>query len=218
MAMHRGKLCEPIAVVGAGRIRRALAQALLMQRYKVRFGVPDPARHVGLAAQFKGRATVGSVSEAIGPTAIVILATPYGAALQVSREVGDWQHRVLVDATNPIAPGMVGLLVGTVSSGAQEIALLARGARVVKDFNSACFENLNDPHHPGSSLFMPVAGDDAEALQKAIALTTLIDSDAIDVGELSAARHAEPWAMLWIETAIRQGHDRGFGFLRSSRV
>jgi 8-hydroxy-5-deazaflavin:NADPH oxidoreductase len=215
--MNRDRLDAPIAVIGAGRVGQALARALVAKRYKVRFGVPDPARHAGLVTQFKGQATVSVVGEAIEPAAIVILATPYGAALQVARDVADWQYRILVDATNPIAPGMDGLLVGTVSSGVQQIALLAYGARVVKAFNSTGFENLANPRYPSGSLFMPVAGDDAEARQKVITLATLIGFDAVDLGELAAARYIEPWAMLWIEMAMRQGHGRRFGFIRAGK-
>jgi 8-hydroxy-5-deazaflavin:NADPH oxidoreductase len=215
--MNNGKLGAPIAVVGAGRAGQALAQALVAKRYQVRFGVPDPVRHATLAPQFRNQATVSVVSEAIEPASIVILATPYSAALQVARDIPDWRQRILVDASNPIAPGMDGLLVGTVTSGAQQIALQANQARVVKAFNTTGFENLANPRYPGGSLFMPVAGDDAEARHKVIALATLIGFDAVDLGELSAARYIEPWAMVWIEMAMRQGHGRRFGFLRASR-
>jgi 8-hydroxy-5-deazaflavin:NADPH oxidoreductase len=202
-----------IAIIGAGRVGQSLARALTAKRYRVRFGVPDPGRHGSLAARFRGMVTVGTVSDAIGPVTVVIMATPYAAALQVARDVGDWGDRILVDATNPIAPGMDGLLVGTVTSGAQQIALQAHGARVVKAFNSTGFENLADPQGPGGSLFMPVAGDDAEARHKVIALATLIGFDAVDLGSLAAARYIEPWAMVWIEMAMRLGHGRRFGFI-----
>jgi predicted dinucleotide-binding enzyme len=206
-----------IAIIGAGAVGLALAQALIEQHEPVRFGVPEPARHADLPRRFQGLATVGTVSEAIAPVDTVILATPYAAALQVARDVPDWQHRILIDATNPIAPGLAGLLVGTTTSGAQQIALLANGARVVKAFNSTGAENLADPRYPGASLFMPVAGDDAQARQKVIALATLIGFDAMDMGTLAAARYIEPWAMLWIEMAVRQGHGRGFGFVCAQR-
>jgi predicted dinucleotide-binding enzyme len=74
--MNHDRLGAPIAVAGAGRVGQALARALMAKRYKIRFGVPDPARHAALAAQFKGLATVSGLSEAIEPAAIVILATP----------------------------------------------------------------------------------------------------------------------------------------------
>jgi hypothetical protein len=50
-----------------------------------------------------------------------------------------------------------------------------------------------------------------------ITLATLIGFDAVDLGELASARYIEPWAMVWIEMAMRQGHGRRFGFVRAGR-
>ena len=179
--------------------------------------MPDPARYADLPARYKGGVTVGTVSDAIDGVDMAILATPYAAALQVAKDVADWGNRILIDATNPIAPGMTGLLVGTTTSGAQEIARLAHRARVVKAFNTTGFDNMVKPNYPGGSLFLPVAGDDAEARRKVIALATLIGFDAVDLGGLAAARYLEPWAMVWIEMAMRLGHGRNFGFIRQQR-
>lgn len=207
-----------IAIIGAGRVGQALAQALVDQRYAVRFGVPEPARHAALPDRFEGRASVHTVAEAIGPVETVILATPYAAALQVAREVADWGHRIVVDATNPIAPAMAGLMLGTTTSGAEQIAAVARGARVVKCFNTTGFENLADPQYPAGALFMPLAGDDAAARQRVRALATLIGFDPVDLGGLAAARYLEPWAMVWIEMSMRLGHGRAFGFVCQRRT
>ncbi len=207
-----------IAIIGAGRVGQALAHSLVAQRDTVRFGVPEPARHVDLPARFEGRASVHTVAEAIGPAGTVILATPYAAALQVARDVADWAQRILIDATNPIAPGMAGLLVGTTTSGAEQIAAAANRARVVKCFNTTGFENTAQPQYPAGALFMPVAGDDADARQKVVALATLIGFDAVDMGALAAARYLEPWAMVWIEMAMRLGHGRQFGFVCQRRT
>jgi 8-hydroxy-5-deazaflavin:NADPH oxidoreductase len=202
-----------IAIIGAGRVGQALAQALVTQRYTVRFGVPEPARHAQLPARFKGRASVHPVAEAIEPVELAILATPYPAGLQVARDTADWAQRILVDATNPIAPSMAGLLVGTTTSGAEQIAAAARHARVVKCFNTTGFENLSKPQYPAGALFMPLAGDDAAARQRVLALATLIGFEPVDMGGLAAARYLEPWAMVWIEMAMRLGHGRRFGFV-----
>lgn len=206
-----------LAIIGAGHVGQALAQALVARRHGVRFGVPDPARYAELPSRYPGGVTVGTVNEALEGADLAILATPYAAALQVARDVADWGNRILVDATNPIAPGLSGLLVGTTTSGAQEIARLARRARVVKAFNTTGFDNMASPDYPGGSLFMPVAGDDVEARREVIALATQIGFDAVDLGDLSAARHLEPWAMVWIEMAMRLGHGRDFGFIRQQR-
>lgn len=203
-----------LAIIGAGNVGQALARGFIDKGYRVRFGVPEPAKYAALPAQFDGRASVHPVDEAIAPCEVAILAVPYGAAVQVARDVADWRHRVLVDATNPIAAGMNGLSVGTTSSGAEEVARHAHNARVVKAFNTTGFDNMLAPHYPGGDLFMPVAGDDAQARAKVIALATLIGFDAADLGPLAAARYLEPWAMVWIQMAVRLGHGRRFGFVR----
>jgi predicted dinucleotide-binding enzyme len=209
-----------LAIIGAGHVGQALAQALLAKRYRIRFGVPDPAKHADLPSRYKdkGEVTVSTVSEAIESVEMAILAIPYGAALQVARHVADWGNRILIDATNPIAPGMTGLLVGTTTSGAEEIARLAHRARLVKAFNTTGFDNMVRPDYPGGGLFMPVAGDDADSRRRVIALATLLGFDAVDLGGLAAARYLEPWAMVWIKMAMRLGHGRNFGFIRQQRI
>jgi predicted dinucleotide-binding enzyme len=200
-----------LAILGAGRVGRSLGRAFAERSYHVRFGVTDPDKHRDLAAD--PRFSVGRVAEAIAPCEVVVLATPYASALHLATDVGDWGGRILVDATNPIAPGMSGLLVGTTSSGAQEIAARARNARVVKAFNTIGFEHYGHAHTPAGGLFLPVAGDDAEAKRKVLALAALVGFDAVDMGKLDAARYTEPLAMVWIELATRLGHGRDFGFV-----
>jgi len=206
-----------IAIIGAGHVGQALARAFLAKSHRIRFGVPDPGKLADLPARYGQGVTVGTVNEAIEGVETALLATPYAAALQVARDVEDWDNRILIDATNPIAPGMAGLLVGTTTSGAMEIARLARHARVVKAFNTTGFENLADPRYPGGGLFLPVASDDAQARRKVLELAKSMGFDAVDLGGLSASRYMEPWAMVWIEMAMRLGHGRNFGFVRQQR-
>ena len=97
------------------------------------------------------------------------------------------------------------------------LSRLAHRARVVKAFNTTGFDNMLNPAYPGGALFLPVAGDDAEARRKVIALATLTGFDAVDLGGLAAARYLEPWAMVGIEMAMRLGHGRNFGFIRQQR-
>lgn len=201
----------PLAILGAGQVGQALGRVLVARGCSLRYGVPEPAKYRQLEDD---RVSVGTVAEAIAPAELVILATPYAAALQVARSVADWQGRILVDATNPIAPGLSGLLLGTTSSGAETLAQAAPSARVVKAFNTTGFENLADPHFPSGDLFMPVAGDDPPARQQVLALATLMGFDAVDVGGLKVARYLEPAAMVWITMAVRGGQGRRFGFLR----
>jgi predicted dinucleotide-binding enzyme len=203
-----------VAILGAGNVGTALGGAFAARGITVRYGVTDPAKHAALAG---AGTSVHAVVDALEGAGVAILATPYAAALDIAAAIPDWGGRVLIDATNPIAPGLSGLIVGTTTSGAEQIAARARGARVTKAFNTTGFENMRDPAYPAGALFMPVAGDDDEARARTIALARRIGFDTADLGPLAAARYLEPWAMLWIEMAYRRGQGRDFGFVRATR-
>jgi len=207
----------PIGIIGAGNVGIALASALIAKGETVVFGAPNPGKYRDTVAALGPAASIGPVDDAITASDIVILATPYAAALEVAAARADWGNRIIIDATNPLAPGLAGLSVGTSTSGAEEIARAARNARVVKAFNTTGAENMADSRYPGGTVFMPVCGDDAPARDRVIELATLIGFDAVDCGDLSAARYLEPFAMVWIHLAIRLGHGRSFAFARLHR-
>lgn len=206
-----------ISIIGAGNVGLALAKAFVAKGESVVFGVRDPAKHAAAVAALGPNASVGPAQQAIASSDLVILAVPYAAAETVARSVTDWEARILVDATNPLAPGLAGLSIGTTTSGAEEIAKAAAGARVVKAFNTTGAENLADSHYAAGRVFMPICGDDADARARVVALATLIGFDAVDCGGLAAARYLEPFAMTWIHMAIKLGYGRRFAFARLQR-
>lgn len=201
-----------IAIIGAGNVGMALGTALTQRGERVVFGVPDPQKYQKAVEGLGVLARITSAGEAIAAGDVVILAVPYSAVPAIAQSVSDWQSKILVDATNPLAAGLAGLTIGTTTSAAEELAKLARGARVVKAFNTTGAENMADSRYAGGSPWMPVCGDDADARQKVLALATLIGFDAVDCGPLSAARYLEPFAMTWIHLAFKQGMGRKFAF------
>jgi 8-hydroxy-5-deazaflavin:NADPH oxidoreductase len=208
---------KAIGILGAGNVGTALAHALIAKGEAVVLGVPSPDKYRDAVAGLGPGATISTTESLIEASDLVILATPYAAALGIARSRPDWGNRILVDATNPLAAGLAGLSVGTTTSGAEEIAKTARGARVVKAFNTTGAENMADSHYAGGAVFMPVCGDDAEARNRVITLAMLIGFDAVDLGDLKAARYLEPFAMTWIHMALRLGHGRNFAFGRLRR-
>ena len=147
----------------------------------------------------------------------MILAVPYAAALAIAQARADWQGRVLVDATNPLAPGLAGLSLGTSTSGAEQIAERARGARVVKAFNTTGAETMADSASPGP------ADDAGGRRRRRGAPAGAGTGHAVRLrrhrhGPLSAARYLEPLAMVWIHLAFKQGQGRRFAFARLPRA
>ncbi|MGE4072901.1 MAG: NADPH-dependent F420 reductase [Lysobacterales bacterium] len=201
-----------IAILGAGNVGQALAQNLGRIGHSVHFGVPDPQKHLEIAAHLGAR--IDSVNDAIAEAELVILAVPYAAALDIAVAVPDWQGRILIDASNPIAPGFAGLSVGTHTSAAEQVAERARNARVVKCFNVTGAENMANPGTGEGAVFMPVASDDDAARATVVALAESMGFDAIDAGALAAARYLEPFAMTWIHLAYARGQGRNWAFAR----
>jgi hypothetical protein len=207
-----------ISIIGAGNVGMALGSAFTRRGQSVVFGVPDPEKYREAVSDLGDAASVASTAQAIAAGDVVILAVPYAALPAIAQSVPDWQGKILIDASNPLASGLSGLVLGTSTSGAEELAKLARGARVVKAFNTTGAENMADTRYPGGAPMMPVCGDDAEARQRVMALATLIGFDAVDLGPLMAARYLEPLAMTWIHLAIKQGHGRKFAFAMLRRA
>ncbi|ARV19887.1 hypothetical protein AEP_02962 [Curvibacter sp. AEP1-3] len=201
-----------IAIIGAGNVGMALGQALTRRGETVVFGVPEPQKYKVAVAVLGERARLTGTADAIAGADLIILAVPHTATAGIAQSVADWQGRVLVDATNPLAPGLAGLTLGTTTSGAEVLAQQARGARVVKAFNCTGAENMAEAGYAGGLPMMPVCGDDADARQHVMALATLIGFEAVDMGPLMAARYLEPFAMTWIHLAFRQGMGRRFAF------
>jgi predicted dinucleotide-binding enzyme len=206
-----------ISIIGAGNVGRALARALTYKGETVVFGVPDPAKYREAVGKLGKSVSITTTISAIAASDIVILAVPYAAAAAIATSVADWRGKVLVDATNPIAPGLDGLSLGTTTSGGEEIAKLAKGAHVVKAFNTTGAENMADSRYANGQPLMLICGDDAQARGRVAALASLIGFDAVDCGSLSAARYLEPFAMTWIHMAIKLGYGRNFAFARLKR-
>lgn len=200
-----------IAILGAGNVGTALGRAFAARGESVYFGVPNPVKYAALASSLPN-ARVGIVADAVREAQIVVLATPFAAAQEALRQAGALDGKILIDCTNPLKPDLSGLLTGPEESGAERIAAWARGARVVKAFNTTGAENMTNPAYRNGQALMLVCGDDEAARLQVVALAARIGFDAVDAGSLAIARLLEPLAMLWIHLAFRAGLGRDFAF------
>lgn len=194
-----------IAIIGAGRVGRALGTRWSAGAHDVVYGVRDPAdpKHTGLTAT--------TPTEAVRDAAVVVIALPWAATETVVRglEVGD---AVVIDATNPLAAGARELAEHPDLSGAQLVAEWSGSGRVVKAFNTTGSQNMADSAYPGGRPLMPLAGDDAEAKQVVAELAAELGFDPVDTGPLAAARDLEHLASIWIRLAYPLGNGPGIAF------
>jgi 8-hydroxy-5-deazaflavin:NADPH oxidoreductase len=202
-----------LAIIGAGSVGGTLGRRWAELGHRVCFGVRDlkDADANTLVAGIKGEARLATVRDAAADAEVVVLATPYAANAQAIAAAGDLAGKILVDVTNPLTPNLT-LAVGFASSGAEEVAKLARGARVYKAMNQVGYEIMADPSFAEAKPVMFVAGDEPSGKQVVLDLVSALGFDAIDAGELQIARLLEPYAMLWIHLMVRRKLGRRFAF------
>ncbi len=207
-----------IGIIGAGNVGGALGQSWAKAGHHIKFGVRDPndAKHRALLEACGSKASAGSNAQAAAFGQVIALATPWDATQPALAACGNLQGKVLVDCTNPLrfTPGSgLELAIGHTVSGGETVAHWAKGARVVKAFNTYGFENLADASYPNYGGLKPVmwlAGDDADARQIVSRLAADIGFQPLDTGDLKTARLLEATAMLWIHLALVQKAGAGF--------
>ena len=165
-----------IGIIGNGNVGSALARGLERGGYPVRAVDSEP----------------GKVKETGEWAEVVILAVPYGAVDDVIRELGaSIQDKTLVDVTNALTEDMQ-LASGCTTSRAEHLQQIARGARVVKAFNTQFAGHMDTGQLGGQPLTVFAASDDLQAKQQVMEMAKGIGFSPIDAGPLQNARLLEP--------------------------
>lgn len=201
-----------IAIVGAGRVGRALGSRWSQADHEVVYGVRDPAD-----PKYAELGNIATVQGAVAGSDVVLVALPWAATQGVltGLDVGD---AVVIDATNPLAASARELAADPLLSGAELVRGWVDSPRVVKAFNTTGSGNMADPDYGGPRPVMPVAADDSDAKAIVMSLAAEIGFEAVDAGPLSAGRDLEHLALLWIRLAyaLGNGPDIAFALLRRS--
>ena len=214
-----------IAIIGAGNVGGALGKSWAKAGHTIIFGVRDPAggKTKPPLAEIGGAASSRVVPDAVRGADVIVLATPWNAVPDVINAMGDVRGKIIIDCTNPLSlnsEGSLSLAVGSTTSGAEEVARLATGARVVKAFNTYGWENFADASYPGYGDVKPVmfyCSDDDEAKELVAKLAADIGFEPVDTGGLGMARSLEPLALMWIRLSIRDGRNANFTWARLKR-
>jgi predicted dinucleotide-binding enzyme len=208
-----------ISILGAGNVGGTLGRAWASKGHEVFFGVPNPrdAKMQELLRTIGSKARAGTVAEAAKATDVIVLATPWPAARDAIQATGNLAGKVVVDCTNPLTPDFTGLALGYTTSGAEQVAEWAKGAKVFKAFNQTGFNIMGNPAFDGQRAVIFVCGDDDAQKPTVLKLAADIGFEAIDAGNLAIARLLEPYGMLWIHLAYAQGMGRDFAFVLHRR-
>lgn len=202
-----------IAIIGTGRVAAALGKGWAARGHMVTFASRQPgSEKVQALVDVTGpNASAARVADVAGRSSILVLAVPFSAVRDVLAQAGDLSGKVLIDCTNPIAPGLRPLF-DSATSGAEQIAAWSPGVRVVKAFNTTGAENMANPRYNGGAATMFLCGDDELAKAAVWQLAEELGFEPVDAGSLSAARHLENLALLWIHLAQVNGLGRNVAF------
>lgn len=170
-----------IGIVGAGHLGRALAKRAVSSGLHVLICNSRGPRTI--APLGRGVKAV-SLAEAIEPE-VVIIAIPWVRLAGAFVAVGDWEGRIVIDATNEDDP-----IIGGRSS-SERVADLLPGAEVIKALNTLPAELFGTEPHSGKHVVF-FAGDHHRARASVGRLIQHLGFSPIDLGDLAQGRLIEP--------------------------
>ncbi len=191
-----------IAIIGAGSVGTALATTMIRAGHQVIVSATDPA-HAQQAAETSGARAAQDNTAAVRDADVIVLAIPFvTAGKAVATEIAPFvEGKVVIDATNPIAPDYQGLATDGTSA-AETFQELLPGAKVVKAFNSILASRMADP---GEGVDAYIAADDEEAKRQVLSLADSLGFRPLDVGPLSFSRYLEGMAFMNIALNASNG-------------
>jgi len=200
-----------IAIIGAGSVGATLGRAWIERGEDVIWGLRNPAdqKHAALP---KDR--VKAPAEAVRAAEVVVIATPWSAAEAAVKSLGSLAGKTVIDCMNPLGMGNDGLqlVLGFDTSAGEQVARWAPGAFVFKTLNTTGAGNMAKAADYPVKPLMLVAGDDAGRKRQVMELVGKLGFEPVDAGPLKNARLLEPFAMVWIDQAMKRGRGRDFAF------
>ncbi|WP_426956092.1 NADPH-dependent F420 reductase [Muricoccus radiodurans] len=179
-----------IGVIGSGRLGGAVGTLWAKAGHPVLFSSRNPERLRELVEAAGPNARAGTPAEAAAFGDAVLVAVPYGALPQVGRDLaGALRGKVVLDACNAVAArdGAIAQEVAERGIGITSAHYLP-GTRLVRAFNTLGSRVLTEQaHRQGAPMAIPLAGDDAAALEIASALVRDAGFDPVVVGPLARA-------------------------------
>jgi predicted dinucleotide-binding enzyme len=181
-----------IGVIGSGHIGGTIGGLWVKSGHPVLLSSRHPEELKELVSGLGPLARNGTVAEAISFGDVLFVAVPYGALPQLGKDYTDgFRSKITLDACNAVAGRDGAALaeeaerdgIGTVSQ-----KYLA-GTRLVRAFNTLGYAIFaREANRPDPKLAIPIAGDDAEAVQVAAGLVRDAGFEPVLIGKLADAR------------------------------
>jgi predicted dinucleotide-binding enzyme len=180
-----------IGVIGSGHIGGTIGGLWVKAGHPVLFSSRHPDELKDLVAGLGELAKAGTVDQAIAFGDVLFIAVPYAALPQIGQDYGTaLKGKIMLDACNAVAPRDGGAIADEVER--DGIGVVSQkylsGARLVRAFNTLNYKIFaSEANRPDPKLAIPIAGDDAEAVQTAAGLIRDAGFDPVGVGKLADA-------------------------------
>ena len=180
-----------IGVIGSGRVGGTVGALWAKAGHEVMFSSLDLEHDKALAARVGAGARAGTSKEAAAFGEVLFFAVPYSALPQLGRDLADsLKGKIVLDACNPI-PARDGEMAAEARAKGTGVASpqFLPGARIVRAFNCVSYTKMqSEAHRAGERLGIPLAADDAAALQVAERLVKQAGFEPVVVGGLARAK------------------------------
>jgi predicted dinucleotide-binding enzyme len=198
-----------IGILGSGLMGAKLGTIFARAGHEVVFSY---ARHreklEQLAKDAGGKARAGTPREAAEHADAVLLAVHWSRMDEVISQAGGLAGKTVISCSLPMNADDTALVVGYVSSGAEELAKKVPEAHVVQAFNTVPSEVLFGVFESQQAARRPslvYCGDHAAAKKKVAGLIRDAGFEPVDAGALKIARYTEPFTLLIAELAYNRG-------------
>ena len=179
-----------IGIVGSGHIGGTVGSLWVKAGHPVFFSSRHPEQLQDLVKGLGSLAQAGTVEQALAFGDVIFVAVPYGALPELGKDHAKaLAGKVVLDACNAVAKrdGAIADEVEKNGIGVTTQKYLP-GTHVVRAFNSINYKLLaSESNRAAPRLGVPLAGDDAHALEVAAALVQEAGFDPVIVGKLIEA-------------------------------
>lgn len=194
-----------IGILGSGLMGAKLGTIFARAGHDVVFSYARSGEKLKKLAREAGtRARAGTPREAATEAEAVLLAVHWSRINDVLKQAGDLSGKVILTCSLPMSADNTKLILGTTTSGAEELAKKVPQAHVVAAFNTVpsevlfgVFESKRKKNRPS----LVYCGDDERAKKVAAKLIRDVGFDPVDAGALRIARYTEPFALLVAQLA-----------------
>lgn len=180
-----------IGIIGTGHIGGTLAKLWVAAGHEVLISSRHPDELKPLASKLGPRARVGTPKEAARFGDVVLVSVPYKALPELGRDLkAELAGKIVLDTCNPY-PGRDGDMANDARKKGTGVASpeFLPGTRLVRAFNAINAGSLaSEAHRKPPLVGIPLAGDDADALNVAQRLVSDAGFDPVVVGGLARAK------------------------------